>query len=1129
MSGKSSSDYQYLNRLEFKPELKKTWLNFFVSRFRVVILLILLITAWGLYSYFKLPRESNPEVKIPIAVVSTVFPGASPTDIEELITKKVETKISGLKGVDSITSYSSNSVSTVVVEFDAKEDLEDSIRSVRDSVSTLKNSLPENANDPVVNQISLDDTPILTVAVSGPYDGFALRDHADNIKDELEKISGVREVMISGGDQKEISVSCLPEKLRFYGVSVDQVTSSLAAANLSMPSGNFDGGTYVYSISADARVYDAEAFGQIPIAAGGTLAPVYLKDVAEVKETAIKKTAYSRISSAGQAPLDAVEISIVKRAGGNIIETADAAKLAFDSYIAKNPGLRYDVTLDQSDYIREDFDQLTHDFILTIFLVMGVLLLMVGFKEAFVAGLAIPLVFFVSFGVMSLSGITMNFLSTFALLLSLGLIVDDAIVVVSATKMYMRTGKFTPEEAILLVLNDFKVVLTATTLTTVWAFLPLLFSSGIMGIFIRSVPIVLSVTLISSLAIALMVNHPLAAVLERVRLTPVFFFIYLSLAFLAALSLLAQGGIVSTVIAAAIIVAVGALIFWYERGGKKPLWENRRLLYLEAKSDELIKAKLKAQSLNDDKTDFSARLSHGIANINAFLPLYEKHLAMLIDDKKKRKFFLAAVFGLFLAAAALPILGIVKTEFFPADDFNYLTINIEAPIGYKLEKTGAIVSKVEEKLLAYKEIKNFSTVVGGSAATDTFTSGSSSSADTAGITINLVPKSERKLKSYELGELMRNDFADIKDAKIVVTELQGGPPSGSAFEADIMGDDLDELTRIANDLKPRLEKISGVINADISLKEAPPEYTFILNQQKLAEHSLNAAYVGAVLRSAVSGTEATTVFSNNKEISVNVRFDPGSIPSLNDIQNLQIVNLAKQPVYLKDVADIKLVPSVRTIERIDQKRTVVLSSDVAATANANLVLSEFQSILKNDYKLPQGYEISYGGQNEENANSVMSILLAMIVAFVLIITTLVIQFNSFIKALIVLITVPLALIGTFIGMALTGITLSFPGLIGILALFGIVVKNAIILIDKIGLNLKSGIAWRDSIIDAGKSRLEAIFITSFCTILGIVPITLSSKTWEGLGAAIIFGLSISSFFTLFVIPALFAQFLKEEK
>lgn len=1120
------SDYKYLDRLEFRPELKKTWLSFFVFRFRVVILLIVLITGWGLYSYFKLPRESNPEVKIPIAVVITVFPGASPLDVEELVTKKVETQISGLNGIDTITSYSSNSVSSVVVEFDPRQNLDDSIRGVRDRVSTIKNKLPENAQDPVVNEISLDDTPILTFALSGPFDDLALRDYGDRLKDEISKISGVRDVTISGGNEKEIAVDCLPEKLEFYGVSLDQVVSALKAANLSVPSGNFDGNVYVYSISVDARFYDAQSVGNIPVA-NSKNAPVYLKDLAQVKESAIKKIAYSRISSQGDQPQNAVTISIIKRTGENIIQTSDAAKAAADNFVSANPGLKYDVTLDQSSYIREDFDQLTHDFILTIILVMGVLFLMVGFKEALVAGLAIPLVFFITFGVMNATGITLNFLSTFALLISLGLIVDDAIVVVSATKMYMRTGKFTPEVAILLVLNDFKVVLTSTTLTTVWAFLPLLFASGIIGSFIRSVPIALSVTLISSLAIALMVNHPLAAILERVRLTKNFFFAYLAGLFAVAVLLLLAGGIFAYFLAGVIFASIGILLFWFEKSGKRTLEENGKLMALESRNDDLIKAKLRHQANVKEET-FIEKLMHGIASINVFLPLYEKCLAILLGRPRTRKIFLGAVLALFMFAASLPVFGIVKTEFFPADDFDYFTINIEAPVGSKLDQTDKIVKRVEEKLLKYKEIKNFSSVVGGSASSNRFETGSTGPSDSGGITVNLVSKNERKLKSYEIGEILRKDFSDIKDAKIVVTEFRGGPPSGSAFEAQISGSNLETLNEIAQELKPKLENIPGVINADISLKEATPTYTFILDQTKLVQNNLSAAYVGSVLRTAISGTEATTILRQNKEISVNVRFRKDSIPALENIQNLQILNLAKQPVFLKDISTIKLQPAVQTIERIDQKRTVLLTADVMASANPNQVLAAFQKAAKESYNLPEGYAISYGGQNEQNVESVRSILVAMIVAFVLIISTLIIQFNSFIKAVIVLITVPLALIGTFIGLALTGITLSFPGLIGILALFGIVVKNAIILIDKINLNLRSGIAYKDSIIDAGKSRLEAIFITSFCTILGIIPVTLSSKTWEALGAAIIFGLSISSFFTLFVIPALFATFSNEE-
>lgn len=271
-----------------------------------------------------------------------------------------------------------------------------------------------------------------------------------------------------------------------------------------------------------------------------------------------------------------------------------------------------------------------------------------------------------------------------------------------------------------------------------------------------------------------------------------------------------------------------------------------------------------------------------------------------------------------------------------------------------------------------------------------------------------------------------------------------------------------------------------------------------------------------------------TVILGNKEVKIVARLDEAHIPTLDDIQNLQILNLRNEPVFLKDVATVSLEPSVDAITRIDQKRTVLLSAGVTAATNSNKVLSQF---MKNAdaYQLPEGYAIVYGGENEQNTESVQSVIRAMLIAIILIIVTLIIQFNSFKKAFIVLFTIPLALTGVFIGMAIFGVHLSFPGLIGVLALFGIVVKNAIILMDKINLNLKTGIPYFESIVDAGKARLEAIFITSVCTIFGILPVTLSNELWAALGSAVIFGFLLSSFFTLFIIPTLFYMLVGERE
>lgn len=1118
-----SSDSRYLSQLSFDPELRNGFLNFFVTHTRVIVLLLILLTGWGTYAYSVLPRESNPEVKLPYVIITTAYPGASPSDVEELVTKKIETEVSSLRGADKVTSTSANSLSAISIQFASGEDIEDATRRVRDAVDNVKPDLPEEASDPTVSEISFDDQPILTIALTGPYDGFTLREHAETLKDELEKIADVREVKLSGGDEREFSIAYDPARLSQYGLSADVANQAVQTSNIAMPGGNFDGQSFVYPIRSDGRFFDAETLARVPITnrAGVT---IKLGDIATVEERAIKRTMISRLSIEGSAPENAVTIDIVKKTGGSIINIVSAAKQKSSELLTLFPsGMRMDTTVDFSDAMRKDFDQLSHDFMLTIALVMITLILVIGIKEAIIAGLTIPLVFFATFGVMQMTGTSLNFLSLFSLLLALGLLVDDAIVVVSATKQYLRTGKFTPEEAVLLVLRDFKVVLFTTTLATTFAFLPLLLATGIIGEFIKSIPVTVSVTLISSLIIAIIINHPLAAALERIRFTRNMYWLALMSSLGIALGSIGYFDSVLRFIPAAFGLGI---VFWLARfryltGGEAILRSNEQLVEQERNDDQLIKDKLSHQI--SDEASFMNRLMHGIIHIDHIIPTYERALRFVLSTKRRRITLILATIGLFLAAVLLPATGVVKSEFFPASDETMLFINITGPIGLRLEETDTIVREVESALLKYPEIKNFSTIIGGQVSSQNSAGGSSgSSSHTAGIIITLVDQGDRSITSFDLATQIRNELSTVQTADITVESQQGGPPAGAAFEAQVRGEDLEELGRIANNLKGILATIPGTAGIDTSLKEAPAEYTFSLDQERLQLYGLSSASVGSTLRMAVSGTEITKVIRNNDEIEVIARFDERALTTLQSLQNIEITNRSGIPVFLKDVATIELIPSVNAIKRVDEQRVVSITSGVEGTTSGQAVLQAFQEKLAaGEYQLPDGYVITYGGENEENAKSVQSILQAMIIAALLIISTLVIQFNSFRKSLLVLVTLPLALIGVFVGLALFGVPLSFPGLIGILALFGIVVKNAIILVDKININLRVGIPFEESIVDAGKSRLEAIFITSLCTILGIIPVTLSNAMWQALGSAIIFGLMFSSFLTLFVIPVLY--------
>ncbi|MFA6314934.1 MAG: efflux RND transporter permease subunit [Candidatus Paceibacterota bacterium] len=1123
-----SSDSRYLDRLTFNPELRKSWLNYFVTNFRVVVLLIVVISTWGLYSFFTLPRESSPEVKIPIAIVTTAFPGASPTDVEQFVTRKIEAELSGLKGLHNITSNSFNSFSSIVVEFEANADIQSSIQALRDAASKSKPNISTEAEDPVVTEISIDDMPIWSISITGPYDGFTLRKYAEDIQNELEKISGVREVNISGGDVREYEIAYRPDRLLYYGITVNDANQAVLATRTAIPSGNFDTETFVVPVKTETGAETIAEISNIPISHSENGSTVMLRDIANVSEKAVKKSSYSRLSTDGQPSKNSVNLSIIKRQGASILETVDAAKLTVEKAVKSfPPGITYTVGQDFAELVRNDFNQLFHDFLLTVLLVSIILFLIVGLKEAFVAGLAIPLVFFITFGCLSLLGISLNFLSMFSLILALGLLVDDAIVVVSATKQYLNTGKFTPEEAVLLVLRDFKWVLTTTTLATVWAFLPLLFATGIIGQYLKSIPITVSITLVASLLIALMVNHPLAAVLERIRLTRKFFLAIEALLITVSVILLYSGGTLSVIVSVILISILGYLIWWYEKGGKEKMLINAGTMEKEWESDELIKEKLRIQGSREHE-NFAGKIMHGIVDFHLVLPVYERTFRHYILDKKRRRRVLAGVVLLFVFSVALIPLGFVKSVFFPLQDSDYVFIDLKAPVGTNLIETDNRTKSVESQLLGYKEIESMTTIIGSASANSGSFTGGGSGTNLASISITLKDAKERSVKSYEFADTLRKDLASTTNLVVNVSTESGGPPSGSTFEAHIAGDDLDKLGGIIRDLKPMLTSISGVINVNVSQKESIPEYTFVLDPIAMERNNLNSAIVGSVLRTAISGVELTKIVQGEKEIQLIATFDQRSIPDLAAIQNLQILNAQKQPVFLKDIAKIELRPAVDVITRIDQKRTVVLSAGADSSTNGQTILASFEKKLA-DYEMPAGYTISFGGENEQNAESVASVLRAMLIALVLIVATLIIQFNSFRKALIVLVPIPLALIGVFIGMAVFDVPLSFPGLIGILALFGIVVKNAIILVDKINLNIKSGITFEDAIADAGKSRLEAIFITSICTIIGILPVTLSNELWRSLGGAVIFGLTLSSFLTLYIVPAFFLILVKDKK
>lgn len=1047
---------KYLEKLEFDNKLLWSWSDFFLTRTRFIILLVIIITISWIMSARKLPLESNPEVKIWIWTVVTTLPWASPEMVEDLVTKKLEKQINKIKWIDTMTSTSKNSVSIITVQFTSDKDIPTAIRELKDKADLTKKDLPTDAKDPVVTEISLDDSPIWTFTISWDYNGFKLYDYWKLIRDELEKNPLVSEVRVSGWDQVEFRVDIDPKKLYQYWLAVWTVNSAISWQNFTIPIWDLNVDKYKHTVTVDERYFDIETVKNIVVAKNWDSWIIRLKDIANISESPTKRTTISRLSykqndSTMSLPSNAVTLWVVKKTWWSIVNLIDEWNKKLDELKKdwKIPAwLKITTILDNSERIKLDLEHLVRDWLITIVLVFLSLFAIIWIKEALVAWISAPLVFLITFSVMSAFGQTLNFLTMFALILSLWLLVDDAIVVISAINQYKKTEKFDIRQAALLVLRDYRNVLVSTTLTVVYIFSAMLFMTWIMWKFIFSIPFIITVTLLSSLIVALTINPALAVIFEN------------------------------------------------------------------------------ASKKKEKKWRFSEFFDSGFIKLDKLENFYEGILEKVLITRKTSVRFLFWITWLFFLSLSLPLLGILKSDFFPKTDADTFTINYEAEAGTKLDITSELVKPVEDILLKEKEISSFATTI-WSQSNSSKLWWSTSWDNYASTTINLIKKEYwRKESSINMAERLRKKLESIWNIKVTVAEQASGPASWSDFEIKIYWDNFSTMQKIANDYKKVLSTIPWAINIESSRKPVPLEFKFSFDPEKLALYDLNLAQVWIFVRNVVDWVEATKIMKWDNEITVRTIYSKESSDTLDKIKDLKIKNMKGQDVYLRDILNNELNPSTNSITRIWQRRVISVTASAWKTTTWKAILAEFNKKTVS-YKMPSWYEWVIWWANEESAKSVASLMTSLVFWIFFIIITLVILFDSYKQSILVLTTIPLSLIWVFVWLVIFNQPLSFPWLIWLVALFWIVVRNWIILFDKINANIKEWIEFKESIIDAVKTRLEPVFLTSICTVLWMIPLTLSNPTWTSLWLSIIFWLTVSTFFTLIVLPTLYFVFIKE--
>ena len=1094
----------FFERVIFNPDDHNTLIGRYFGSIRTIILIILTLAGAGLVTYLSLPRELNPSIKIPIVFVATSYNGAGPDDIESLITIPLEDAVSGLSGVSKVTSTSNEGTSTIVVEFVSGTDPDQAKQDIQSAVDTVTD-LPEDAESPAIQVLDFQNQPVINFMVSSSADATSLENFADLLEDRVKDLPAIESVNLNYRKDPEISVILDPAKINSLNLDIQSVAQEAASALQSSPAGSLDGANTSFALSQDQTLRGIEDILALPLSVGGKIVP--LGEVARVEERPIVNSREALVSVAGKEPTRAITFSAFKTDAVDATVAVDQVRAAFDELNAAHGSqFTFEPVFDGAREIKKSFDQLFHDFFLTVGLVFTVLILFFGLRQSIVASLAIPLTFLVTFMVMGASGISINFIALFALLLALGILVDNAIVIISAMASYERTGKFTPSESALLVWKDFRSVIFITTITTVWAFLPLLLATGIIGDFIQPIPIVVSSALAISAAVALFIVIPMMALLQTGNFPKrIVLFLYVLVFAIGAtlLFFLIPAGPYKILLYLLALVFLGALFALF------------RFIRSQGSDQEhplLTRAKGYLHQVSDE----------GIFDFHPLALRYQSFILGTLTKKKARRTTLAMLIIFTLFSYALVPSGYVVNEFFPEDDQDIIYISLELPQGTPLTES----RKEAEKLLPlFKDTPDTRFVlaeVGASLNDD----GVSSADDTNHVllTLLLVPKEDRVPTSSQVVTTLSQKYKDYPAGKLSVSQLAGGPPAGSDLQIKLLGSDSATLDAYAEKIKAYMSAQPGVTNVTKSIQTGSSKIVFVPDQAEMKRLGIPENQSAFWLRALGSGytVKSDARFGEEKRDIV-IRLDESESLGAPDKLSSLLIPTANGPRPLSALGKLRLEPNPTSITREDGKRTLSVSAAVADGYSPSTLSRDLEKFA-DELELSDGYSWKTGGANEENEKSVASILQAMILSAALIFGTMVIQFNSFRKALIVLLVIPLAVSGVFIIFAISGTPLSFPALIGILALFGIVVNNSIILVDKINRNMDAGLDLDHAIAEGAASRLEPILLTALTTIIGLIPITLSDPIWQGLGGAIIAGLLFSGLAKLFFIPVMYKIF-----
>ncbi len=1068
----------------------------------------------GLFSYMSLPKEQFPDIVIPTIFVQTIYPGNSPGDIENLITRPIEKQLKGVNGIKKVSSNSLPDVSVIVVEFNTDVDQNVAKQRVSDAVDKSRSDLPTDMDmEPQVQEVNFSEFPIMFVNIYGEVEPQLLKNYADDLQDKIEGLKEITRVDIVGAVEREFQVDMDLYKMNAADVSFSQVESAIAAENVNISGGEVVIGEYRRNIRLISQFKFVTDIQNIKIKVGGGNY-IALKDIAEVKDDFKEQLNFARLN---KKPV--ISLNIIKKSGENLIDAADKinalVKEFEDSRLPK--GVKIEITGDVSIPTKTNISDLINAVVIGFVLVVLVLMFFLGVRDSIFVGLSVPIASFLAFMVMPTLGYSFNVVVTFAFLLALGIIVDDAIVVIENTHRIHNKFGVEIKEAARAGAGEVFVPVLAGTLTTLAPFVPLLFFPGIIGEFIYYLPAILIITLSASLLVAYLFNTVLAAQFMHIKE--------------------GSGDINNMHKVSAILILVGIL----SHLASFPFLGNLTFFlviigYLNRFFITPILIKWFREKVQPLMMGF-----------------YQKTLEVAIRGRNAYYFAIGAFVLLFVSIALFSMFPPQVTFFVDADP-NQIYAYIEMPIGTNAIVTDSVSKEIEQKV--YNIIGANNPDVGsvitnvGIGAGDPYNPDRAVTPHKAKITINFVEfhkRSGKKTSKY-LSEL-RAQIKDLPGIKIKIDKEEGGPPTGKPINVEISGDNFDELIRIEKDFRDLINKesIQGIEKLTSDLVANKPEVLLEVDKEKANSLGISSAYIGMMVRNAVFGKEASKFKDDKDDYPVQIRLSKTYRDDLNSILNMPLVvpvEGGSAQIPLSSIVKLSYINTFASINRKNQKRTLTLSSNVLEGFTAPEINQQLQVLAKR-VKMPEGYLISFTGEQENQEETSAFLGQSFLVSLFLIMIILVTQFNSLTKPIIILTQVLLSTIGVLVGFMLTrqAMSIVFTG-IGIVALAGIVVRNGIVLIDFIEeyhSEVKGSI--RKAIILGGVTRFNPVVLTAAATILGLIPLAIgfninfvtlfesfephifiggdSAQLWGSLAWTIVFGLGFATFMTLIIVPALY--------